>query len=277
MQSQNFKLPEKPFLTIDEAAIKLGCSSEKLLEYAYFREAPEGKFGKLRVHAIISAEVTENAKKSFTSYDQASHCINDFIGYENPIDLIDTLKRNQLPELEQQLAHELQGEYENELDEWELSAHDTYHPEITRTPRDFVLLDIGSLIELINLDTLDIAKAYIERFDNQLVQLNFINAENRTQISKNNLRILVADLGSLIKIEAVGIESENAESINPKEKSFLLAMIGALILDKGWKLQDVDLAKNIEKIANLHNYSISERTIKKHIKELNDRDGGFKM
>jgi hypothetical protein len=56
-----------------------------------------------------------------------------------------------------------------------------------------------------------------------------------------------------------------------------LSIIAVLILDKGWKLRDFDLAKNIEKLASSHNYSIKERTIKKHINELNDRDGGFKM
>ncbi|HOY87910.1 MAG TPA: hypothetical protein PLJ94_07795 [Methylotenera sp.] len=282
MKKQKFNLTDKPFLTIEEAADKLDFKPAQLLEVALFRESQEHRFGKLRVHAIFPSYLTNEAKKSFVSYDQIPFSFSNYLESEDTIDVDDLLKEFEKPdtisdeELKEQIEQSTIEDHELNLEQLKLDRYGDYNPQITITPKDFILLDIGSLIELMNSTTINIQKGYLVGFDNELVELDFSDIEKDTLISRNNLRILSDDLEKLINSEENQTDTETEDKLSGKEKSYLFALIGILIHGNKWSIEDKDLDEKIIKLSELTQYDIGVGALRNHLKHLRRDHNGYR-
>lgn len=282
MKKQKFNFPDKPFLTIEEAADKLECKSAQLFELALFRESHEHRFGKLRVHAIFPSDLTNKAKKAFVSYNQIPFSFSNYLESEDTIDVDELLKEFEKPntisdeELKVQIEQSIIEDQALHLEQLKLDGYGDYNPQITITPKDFILLDIGSLIELMNSTTINIQKGYLVGFDNELVELDFSDIEKETLISKNNLRILSDDLKKLINSEENQTYTETEDKLSGKEKSYLFALIGILIHGNKWSIEDIDLDEKIINLSELTKYDIKIGALRKHLKHLRIEHNGYR-
>ncbi len=272
-------LPEKPFLSLEEAANKLRCKPAQLLEYALVRESQTQRFGQLRAHAIFPVEMLKSAKMSFISYDQSPFRHSNFLVSSDMDYLFNTSDNTDINSdkwLDDQIELSIQEDYELEREQFKLNDYGNYHPDVTTTPKNFILLDIETLIEFFSSETINVSRAYLEGFDEELVEVDFSRLENRIQISKSNLRFFLSDLDILIKSQVEVTENKNEKPLASKEKSYLLAIIGVLIEGNKWSIQDKDLAQKIMTLSESTNYAIEIRTLRKHLDTLKREHFGFR-
>lgn len=286
MPKFKIQLPKKQFLTLEEAIKVLNLKNvEELLEFGYMRETPDDRFGKLHIHAIITSENIENASKFFTTYNNKSLSIFDNTINDNNVE-IDRLAEHYFQhnsqlekDFEHQLENEQSKEQDDEMDQFRLDSYDLYHTDVTKTPRNFILLDIETLIQLTMSDSLKISKGFVERLDSRLVELDI--SELGIAISKKNLRILINDIESFLPKNssneiAINETYSSNDKIEGKTRSYLLTMIEALVenykREREINLSDNVMKLEIEKMGDKAGLDLNARTNLKYLSEMRITD-----
>lgn len=284
MKNQKPTLPDKPFFTIEEAATRIGCTPQQLLDYAFVKDSQEQRFGKLRVHAIFPASLTNQARKTFVSNNQTPLAFDDYLAYEDKVDIdVDALlgefektESMSKEEIEEESKLLILEDHILNIEQSKLCSYGSYNTEVTITPKNFILLDIENLIEFINADTVTIQKAYLEGYESELVELDYTELEDNFPISRKNLRILSDNLEDLISPIAETTNIESNDELSDKGKSYFLAVIAILIHGNNWKIEDKDLAEKIITLSESTNYCVGIGALRKHLKYLRYDHEGFR-